>query len=263
MASKTSMTTYNKTGYAKSSGVSDLKAELQNYQTDDASVRQEAVEQYKPTYDAEKQSLKTQMSALINAQTNDSTLLNKQYDQSISSMMAQLHKRGLDKGGLPQAQTDALERFRNEVKEQRQAIYGVQRQGVQNNYDTLKKNYDANVTRRMYDIKAHNLQMTTKLLETVADLQSNSYQSYIDYLLAKKARRSYGGGGGGGYYSGNSSTPPGSSAPDTTLEDYFNENKGNKTTNKESLGIKKGAKDKQYASLRVTKIPDFIMDKLK
>ena len=249
MASKTSMTTYNKTGYAKSSGVSDLKAELQNYQTDDASVRQEAVEQYKPTYDTEKQSLKTQMSALINAQANDSTLLNKQYDQSISSMMAQLHKRGLDKGGLPQAQTDALERFRNEVKEQRQAIYGVQRQGVQNNYDTLKKNYDANVTRRMYDIKAHNLQMTTKLLETVADLQSNSYQSYIDYLLAKKARRSY--GGGGGYYPGNSSTPPSPSAPDTTLEDYFNENKGNKFTDKESLGVK------------VTKALNYVIDKLK
>lgn len=249
MASKTSMTTYNKTGFAKSSGVTEVKAELQNYKTDDASLRQQAVEQYAPTYEAEKQSLKTQMSALINAETNDSELLNKQYEKSISTMMAQLQKRGLDIGGLPKAQTDALERFRNEVKEQRGAIYGVQRQGVQNNYDTLKKNYNANVTRRMYDIKAHNLQMTTKLLETVADLQSNSYQAYIDYLLAKKSRS---GGGGGRYYSGSSggNTPPASSAdPNNILEEYFNENSGVQKTRlerKKQKGaefVKKGAKE--------------------
>ena len=192
MADKTTMTAYNKTGFASASGVSGLKAEVSNLKTDDASLRQQAVDQYADTFKAEQQSLQSQLSALITAQNNDSELLNKQYEKSISTMMSQIKKRGLDVGGLPRAQTDALEKFHNEVMTQRHRLYDVQRSGVQAQVDTLEKNYDANITRRTYDIKNRNLKAVNSLLVTMAELQSGSYQDYINYLLAKqnKSRRS-------------------------------------------------------------------------
>lgn len=227
MADKTSMATYNKTGFAASSGVTELKGQLPNFPTGDAAVRQQAEAQYADTYVAEQDSLKTQLSALITAQNNDSELLNKQYEKSITTMMAQLEKRGLNVGGLPRAQTDALERFRNEVMTQKQKVYDAQRAGVQGNLDTLKGNYDLNVTRRMHDIRNRNLEATNSLLTTIADLQSGSYQAYIDYLLAKKSR--YSGGGGRSYTPSQSPVPESvdqtpSPTDGVSLEEYFKNN---------------------------------------
>ena len=225
MADKTSMATYNKTGFAASSGVTELKGQLPNFPTGDAAVRQQAEAQYADTYATEQDSLKTQLSALITAQNNDSELLNKQYEKSITTMMAQLEKRGLNVGGLPQAQTDALERFHNEVMTQRQKVYDVQRAGVQANLDTLRGNYELNVTRRMNDIRNRNLESVNSLLTTIAQLQSGSYQAYIDYLLSKRSR----GGGGGGSRSNavSSPTPVPTQLPDPAvdnlLEGYYNE----------------------------------------
>lgn len=239
MADKTSMATYNKTGFAASSGVTELKGQLPNFPTGDAAVRQQAEAQYADTYAAEQDSLKTQLSALITAQNNDSELLNKQYEKSITTMMAQLEKRGLNVGGLPQAQTDALERFRNEVMTRRQKVYDVQRAGVQANLDTLRGNYELNVTRRMNDIRNRNLESVNSLLTTIAQLQSGSYQAYIDYLLSKRS----GGGGGGGSRSYRAPVPtqeveqpPIDPANNNLLGDWFEQNKTKITGGKGGSG---------------------------
>lgn len=241
MADKTSMSSYNKTGYAGASGVSQLNAELKNYATDDASLRKQAEAQYADTYAKEQESLKTQLSALISAQANDSDLLNKQYEQSVSSMLSKLEKRGLNVGGLPQAQTDALSRFHNEVMEQRQTVYGVQQKAIKDTYGVLKNNYEANITRRMHDNRNHNLKMANELLTNIAELQSNSYQAYIDYLLAKKARsrRSSGGGSRRSYSTGGGNSPQPQTGNDTSLEDYYKEHSSRIDYNP----IKKGAKE--------------------
>lgn len=223
MADKTSMSSYNKTGYAGASGVSQLNAELKNYATDDASLRKQAEAQYADTYAKEQESLKTQLSALISAQANDSDLLNKQYEQSVSSMLSKLEKRGLNVGGLPQAQTDALSRFHNEVMEQRQTVYGVQQKAIKDTYGVLKNNYEANITRRMHDNRNHNLKMANELLTNIAELQSNSYQAYIDYLLTKKARSRRSSGGSRRSYSSGSGSKPSSknNSSGVNLEAYY------------------------------------------
>ena len=223
MADNTSMGSYNKTGYAGASGVSQLKAELKNYATDDASLRKQAEVQYADTYAKEQESLKTQLSALISAQANDSDLLNKQYEQSVSTILSKLEKRGLNVGGLPQAQNDALSRFHNEVMEQRQTVYSVQQKAIKDTYGVLKSNYEANITRRMHDNRNHNLKMANELLANIAELQGNSYQAYIDYLLAKKARSRRSSGSRRSYSSG-VSTRPSSTPQDTSstlLADYY------------------------------------------
>lgn len=190
MADKTSISSYNSSGFGQSSGVSDVKGQLGNYSTDDAALRTQAESQYAETYASQQQSYRDQIAGLIKAQTDDSELLNKQYEQSMSSMMAQLQKRGLAVGGLPSAQNAALDKFRNEVMTQRQNVYGVQQNAVKASQKAHADSYDANVRQRIYDLKNYNLEMTNQILTTIAELQNNSYQAYIDYLLAEKSKRS-------------------------------------------------------------------------
>lgn len=224
MADKTSMSSYNSSGFGQSSGVSGIKGQLGNYATDDASLRAQAESQYAGTYDAQQKSYQTQIAGLIKAQTDDSELLNKQYEKSMSSMMAQLQKRGLAVGGLPSAQNAALDKFRNEVMTQRQAIYGDQQKAVRASQQAHADSYEANIQSRMLDLKSYNLETVNQLLSTIAELQNNSYQAYIDYLLASKKRSS---GGSSSYrrsYSSNNSTTqspaPGIVKPGLS-SDYF------------------------------------------
>ena len=187
MADNTSIAAYNKTGFGQTSGVADVKAQLPNYATDDASLRAQAEAQYAGTYDAQQKSYQTQIAGLIKAQTDDSELLNKQYEQSMSSMMAKLQQRGLNVGSLPGAQNAALDKFRNEVMTQRQTIYGNQQNAVKANQRVHAESYEANVQARMHENRSYNLGMVNQLLTTIAELQNSSYQAYIDYLLEKKA----------------------------------------------------------------------------
>ena len=190
MADKTSMASYNSSGFGQSSGVADVKGQLGNYATDDASLRAQAESQYAGTFDAQQKSYQTQIAGLIKAQSDDSGLLNQQYQKSMTSMMAQLQKRGLAVGGLPSAQNAALDKFRNEVMTQRRTIYGNQQDAVRASQKAHADSYEANVRSRMLDLKSRNLEMTNQILTTIAELQNNSYQAYIDYLLAEKSKKS-------------------------------------------------------------------------
>ena len=243
MADKTSMASYNSSGFGQSSGVSDIKGQLPNYSTDDASLRSQAESQYADTYASQQQSYQTQISALIKSQTDDSELLNKQYEKSMSSMMAQLQKRGLAVGGLPNTQNAALDKFRNEVMTQRQNIYGTQQNAVKASQKAHADSYDANVRQRMYELKNYNLEMTNQLLTTIADLQNNSYQAYIDYLLAEKAKKRRSSSGSRSYSSPQPAASP-AAGTSTLSPDYF------KSAAKSSYtGVASGGYTKQNAAV--------------
>ena len=202
---------YSQTGFAEASGAQPLQNQASQIKVDDASLRKQAVEQYQPTYEAEQKSLKTQLSALIQSQTDDSDLMNKQYEQSINTMMSKLAKRGLNVGATPDATVAALDKFRNEVMTQRQAAYNVQRQAVQNVADTHQKNYELNIQARMATNRSNSLASLNDLLAQLAELQSTSFENYTKYILAKKKS---GGGGGrrrryGGYGSSSTTTEEG------------------------------------------------------
>lgn len=177
---------YESTGFNQASGANVLKQEAAKYPVDEASLRAQAEAQYKPTYEIEQRGLASQLSALIKAQADDTDLLNTQYQQSINTMMSKLSKRGLAIGATPTATTAALNRFRNEVMAERQTAYGVQRSGVQSAMDALQANYGLNVQARMFDIKNNSLKTLAELMTQMAQLQTDSFETYVKYLLAKK-----------------------------------------------------------------------------
>lgn len=177
---------YDSSGYIQGSGAPMLQKEIDSIDIDEASIRKRAKEQYQATYDAEQRGLASQLSALIKAQTEDSDLLNAQYQQSVNNMMSILSKRGLASGALPAATTAALNRFKNQVMSERKTAYEAQQAGVQNAIGISKANYDLNVKARMFQIKNNSLKSLNDLMTQMAQLQSASYEAYINYLLSKK-----------------------------------------------------------------------------
>lgn len=245
-----SFESYKDSGFGQTDGAKELQKTANSIPTTNSQLKKEAIAQYKPTYELEQQSLTNQLSALIKSQTSDSELLNKSYQQSVNNMMAKLQQRGLGTDVHAQTTEAALHKFHNEVMTERNIAYDIQRSGIEERQKTLKANYNQNILARVSQNKLNNLKNQTQLLTQIADIQNNSYQNYINYLLAKQqrsrsggggggrryyggGRRYYGGGGGGGrrYYgggSGGSGAAAGApaSAPGSLPDDYFTDNGG-------------------------------------
>lgn len=208
MADNTTFEKYQESGYAQASGVPDLQQQASKIPVSDDALRQQAIAQYADTLRVLDESYSNQLSALITSQANDESLLNEQYNNSISSMMAQLKKRGLDvTEALPQAQTAAINRHRNDTMTVRQSLYGVQRSLPEQQKRLLATDYEKAIAQRMSANRATNVPMLSDLLAQIAELQNASYTDYINYLLAKKSRsgrrrKSTSGGNPGGTQDG-------------------------------------------------------------
>ena len=180
------MPSYQNSGFGKSTGANVLQQETVNYPVDDATVNAQAKAQYKATFDIQQRGLSNQLSALIKAQADDADLLNKQYQQSVNTMMSKLAKRGLAIGATPQATTAALNRFRNDVMTERQATYNVQQSGVQAAIKASNDDFDLGVQARANQIRNNSLKSLNSLMTQMAQLQSSSFEDYVNYLLSKK-----------------------------------------------------------------------------
>ena len=180
------MPSYQDSGFGKSTGANMLQQEVAKYPVDEATVQAQAKTQYKATFDIQQRGLSDQLSALIKAQADDSDLLNKQYQQSVNTMMSKLAKRGLAVGATPRATTAALNRFRNDVMTERRAAYNVQQSGVKAALKANQDNFDLGVQARANQIRNNSLKSLNSLMTQMAQLQSSSFEDYVNYLLSKK-----------------------------------------------------------------------------
>ena len=129
MAEVTTYEHFQETPFYETSGAKGLQEQASKIPVSEDALREQAVDQYSDTLNRLDQSFSKQITNLITAQANDEKLLNEQYNNSISSMMAKLQKRGLHMtASLPQAQTAALNKHRNDVMTMRQDVYRLQRE---------------------------------------------------------------------------------------------------------------------------------------
>lgn len=188
MADNTTFEKYQESGHAQASGISDLQQQASKIPTSDDALRKQAESQYADTLKTLDDSYSRQISALITSQANDEKLLNEQYNNSISSMMAQLKKRGLDvTEALPQAQTAAINRHRNDTMAVRRSLYSTQRSLPEQQKQLLSTDYEKAIAQRMSANRATNIPVLSDLLGQISELQNSSYTDYINYLLAKKS----------------------------------------------------------------------------
>lgn len=209
MADNTTFAKYQKSGFNEASGVSGLKEQASQIPVSESGLRQQAIDQYADTLNRLDESYSRQIAKLITAQATDEKLLNEQYNNSITSMMAKLQKRGLNMtASLPQAQTDALNKHKNDVTTMRQSIYQLQREVPEKKKGLLTTEYEKAINQRVAANRAVNVPTLTELLAQISELQNASYGAYIDYLNAKKSGRGGGGYRKSGSYSANSSNNP-------------------------------------------------------
>lgn len=184
---------YEQSGFNESSGTADLLAEKAKIPTTDAELKSQAESQYKDTLDILDSSLTRQITSMITSQATDEKLLTEAYNKSVSSMAAKLQKRGLLNGALPAAQTDALNKHMNEVKDVRAAIYKNQLELPKAHKDLLVTDYDKAIAERIAANRKTNLPTVSELLQKVYELQSSSFSDYASYLL-NSSKKSSGGG---------------------------------------------------------------------
>ena len=183
---------YESSGYNEASGTAALQAEKAKIPTTDAELRTQAEAQYKDTLNTLDSSLSRQITAMITSQATDEKLLTDAYNKSVSLMSANLQKRGLLNGTLPTAQTNALNKYMNEVKDVRAAIYENQLALPKAQKDLLVTNYDKAIAQRVAANRQTNIPTVSELLQKVYELQSSSFSDYANYLL-NSSKKSSGG----------------------------------------------------------------------
>jgi hypothetical protein len=189
MANEATFKGYQNSGFSDAADIDSLQGQKLNIPISENDLHQQAVNQYADTYNVLDNSFSQQLSALITSQANDEKLLNEQYNNSITAMMAKLQKRGLQTtAALPGAQTAALNKHRNETLAVRHGIYAVQRELPEKRQKLLKTNYDLEIQKRIAENRQVNLGMATDLLTSISEIQFSSYEDYVNYIQAKKAK---------------------------------------------------------------------------
>lgn len=207
----TDMDAYKQSGAYQSLGIDKLQEQLAGYQTDDASLRQQAEAQYKPTYDTQIEALRQQtaqqiqgyqgqLAGLGTAYDQQRRQTNEGYDQSILSASNALTRRGLGRSSLVATQGAYLEKQRNQTladinANQNAAVNAINEkialltdQAAQSE-KTMAGSYAAQIEARMNELRQHNQSAATNLQLQITALQQQGYQAYQQQLLAEREQQ--------------------------------------------------------------------------
>lgn len=207
MADTVNYDSYKESGHHAASGIPAIQEQASKIPSSNEALREQAVKQYADTYKALDDSYAKQLSAIISSQGNDEKLLMEQYNNSISSMAAQLQKRGLHLSTpLVGAQNAALNKHMNETTSMRQQIYSAQRSLPTRNREHLHSDYENAIAQRVAVNRATYVPVLSDVLASIAELQSASFVDYLDFILAKKNLENKSSGGGSSKKSSSSSS---------------------------------------------------------
>lgn len=204
-ADAVSMEKFKETPYYQSLGIETLEQQLDGYQRDDAALRQQAENQYKPTYDAEVEALRQQLAQQVRgyegqlsgmgaAYDRQRRNTSQAYDESAVNLNNALAKRGLGRSSLVSTQGAYLENQRNQAlgdidRDEVQAIDAINEkialltdQAAQSER-TMAGNYARQLENRINELKEKNQSASISLQLQIAALQQQGYEAYQKWLL--------------------------------------------------------------------------------
>ena len=207
-AEAATMEEFQATPYYQGLGIEALQQQLSGYTTDDATLRQQAETQYKPTYDTELESLRQQLAQQVQGYNSQISSLgttydqqrrrtNEAYDQSAVQLDNALTKRGLGRSSLVSTQGAYLEKQRNQslgdidatqtsaVNALNEKIALLTDQTAQSER-RLANSYAAQIESRINELRRENQSAATNLQLQIASLQQQGYQAYQNWLLANR-----------------------------------------------------------------------------
>ena len=202
------MEEFQATPYYQGLGIEQLKAQLGGYQTDDAALRQQAEAQYRPTYDAEVESIRhqlqqqvqgynSQLAGMGSAYERQRRNTNQAYDESAVDLNNALTKRGLGRSSLVSTQGAYLENKRNQAladidRDETSAIQAINEKialltdQAAGREQTLAGNYARQLEQRVNELKDKNRTAAVSLQLQIAALQQKGYEAYQDWLMENR-----------------------------------------------------------------------------
>lgn len=181
---------YLKSGYYSATNIATLQEQLAQYATDDATLRAQAEAQYKPTYEATRQSYQNQLNELMTGQQQQLREINQSYDRGLSTLNSNLLKRGLGRSSLVATQGVAMENQRAMAIADKTNEYLTQQNSINSQIQLLDASYAQQIESRINELRQQNQTAATQLQLQIAELQYNGYLAYMQAKEAAAARAS-------------------------------------------------------------------------
>lgn len=209
--SASDMEQFKTTPYYQSLGIEDLQQQLGTYTTDDAALRQQAENQYKPVYDAEiealrqqleqqKQGYEEQRSGMGAQYDRQRRSTNQAYDESAVELNNVLTKRGLGRSSLVSTQGAYLENQRAQAlgdidRDETAAINAINERialltdQAARSERTLAGNYARQLDERVEALRRQNNSAAIDLQLQIAALQQQGYEAYQKWLMDNRKQQ--------------------------------------------------------------------------
>lgn len=211
---------YLKSGYYSATNIATLQEQLAQYATDDATLRAQAEAQYKPTYEATRQSYQNQLNELMTGQQQQLREINQSYDRGLSTLNSNLLKRGLGRSSLVATQGVAMENQRAMAIADKTNEYLTQQNSINSQIQLLDASYAQQIESRINELRQQNQTAATQLQLQIAELQYNGYLAYMQAKEAAAARASSSRSYSSSRSSGGSSSRSSSSSSGGEVIDY-------------------------------------------
>lgn len=207
-AQAATMEEYKASPYYQNLNIQQLQEQAAGYATDDATLRGQAESLYKPTYDAELESIKqglatqnqaydAQKASLQQNYDKQRRLTNESYDESAVDLNNILTKRGLGRSSLVSTQNTYLENKRqqalSDIGSSESAAYAdidakksLAAQQAAQSKKRLSTDYATQIEARISELRQQNQSALTSLQLQIATLQQQGYQAYQAWLAQQK-----------------------------------------------------------------------------
>lgn len=190
-------------GYGASANIAALQQQMAGYATDYDTLSKQATAAYTPTYNASLLALQQQLEAQLGGYNNQLSglnlaydkqrrNLNAQYDQSLSSALNNLTKRGIGRSSIVGTTSAAIEGARGQALDDVGAAETDAYEDIYNNIALaqnqyaaserqLRNDYAAQIESRINELRNANQTAQTQLQLQIAQLQQSGYQQYLNW----------------------------------------------------------------------------------
>lgn len=207
-AEAATMEQYKASPYYQNLNIQQLQEQAAGYAMDDATLRGQAENLYKPTYDAELESIRqglatqnqaydAQKASLQQTYNKQREQTNQSYNESAVDLNNTLTKRGLGRSSLVSTQGTYLENKRQQALadigtsestaySDIEAKKALAAQQAAESEKRLSSSYAAQIESRITELRKENQSALTNLQLQIATLQQQGYQAYQDWLAQQK-----------------------------------------------------------------------------
>lgn len=190
-------------GYGAASGVTELQDLLNQFTVDPTALLAQAQAQYNPTYNASVLAANQARDQKLNAYQNELSGLdqtyatqrnstNSQYDQSVSSALNGLTKRGLGRSSIVGTTSASIENARNAAltdlnNKETDAISDIgsnmslTTSQTADTLNQLQSDYNTQLESRVNELRNSNMTAQANLAAQIASAQAAAYQAYLSW----------------------------------------------------------------------------------